>query len=462
MPLEDITAGSTIADLDLAHPASSDPRSQAPLIFANIKKALQYTFPNISATVNAAASELDFAAVGGTASGTCIFKSQAEFLSGYKASGSATTVLAQGIYQGRLVYQIDSDYGLQQATGRDYPILLNSSFDIRQGLSGTYTLASSDVYVADGWTGRKSSSASLVAFIETSDVPAVSLLKTYVPAALRVRAAIPVTSPGATNYGFLTQPIEGTEYRRIAQRPWVLTFAVKSSALGTHNVWFAGGGNYYLAEYEISATGTWTYIETTVPASPSTGTWDYSTGEGIRVGWTLYAGSGYRIAPGSWGTSEGYLSTAGVNVMSATDAYLTIAAPCLAPGVVGQRYSAEPYNAALSRARRYYNTSYGPGAVVGAASAPAGAIGCVGSSAVTANEVMAVIEYPERMRIAPTVTFYNPVTGTAGFFESWASSHSYTATTTLESRDRFTLQKETAAATGGQRYYIHYVANARL
>lgn len=74
MALETITAGSTIDDLDTASPGGGEDISQGDDHLINIKKAVKFTFMNISATVSSVASELDFAHKGGTVSGNAYIK----------------------------------------------------------------------------------------------------------------------------------------------------------------------------------------------------------------------------------------------------------------------------------------------------------------------------------------------------------------------------------------------------
>lgn len=75
MALESITSGAanTIADLDPTWPLVGDDVGQGDDHIRNIKKALQLTFENVSATVSGVASELAFAHKGGTVSGTALF-----------------------------------------------------------------------------------------------------------------------------------------------------------------------------------------------------------------------------------------------------------------------------------------------------------------------------------------------------------------------------------------------------
>lgn len=75
MALEDITAGSTIADLNTANPVTGDPISQGDDHLRNLKKAIKQTYPNVDSTVSASPAELDLAHKGGTISGSLVVMS---------------------------------------------------------------------------------------------------------------------------------------------------------------------------------------------------------------------------------------------------------------------------------------------------------------------------------------------------------------------------------------------------
>ena len=93
MALEDITAGNTIANLVLTNPADGDDASQGDDHIRNLKKSLQYTFPNISATASGVAAEFAFAHKGGTVSGNAVILGS---LSVSGAMSVATTLSVSG------------------------------------------------------------------------------------------------------------------------------------------------------------------------------------------------------------------------------------------------------------------------------------------------------------------------------------------------------------------------------
>lgn len=93
MALEDITAGHTIANLVITNPADGDDASQGDDHIRNLKKALQYSFPNISATASGVAAEFAFAHKGGTVSGNAVILGT---LSASGAVNFATTLSVSG------------------------------------------------------------------------------------------------------------------------------------------------------------------------------------------------------------------------------------------------------------------------------------------------------------------------------------------------------------------------------
>jgi hypothetical protein len=100
MGVESITsvAASTIADLNPAWPLGSDPKSQADDHLRLTKKALQLTFPTVTATVSASPAELNFAHKGGTVSGAAVVKGDVDVKGGFSVSGTAVfnvNVIAQ-------------------------------------------------------------------------------------------------------------------------------------------------------------------------------------------------------------------------------------------------------------------------------------------------------------------------------------------------------------------------------
>lgn len=91
MGVESITsvAASTIADLNPDWPLGSEPKSQSDDHHRLVKKALQLTFPAVTATISASPAELNFAHKGGTVSGNATVKGDLDVKTGFSVSGTA-------------------------------------------------------------------------------------------------------------------------------------------------------------------------------------------------------------------------------------------------------------------------------------------------------------------------------------------------------------------------------------
>lgn len=95
MSLEDITSGHSIADLNPANPGGDEVVGQGDDHIRNIKKALRYTFPAVSGTVVSTQKELNFAAQGGTVSGSVVVKGDVDITGSLTCS--ATGVFKTGL-----------------------------------------------------------------------------------------------------------------------------------------------------------------------------------------------------------------------------------------------------------------------------------------------------------------------------------------------------------------------------
>jgi len=115
------------------------------------------------------------------------------------------------------------------------------------------------------------------------------------------------SSIAAGDYCTIATRIEGYNWLPFAQRQFTLSFWVKAAKTGTHCVYFRNSGTSdrtYVAEYTISAADTWEWKTITVTASPSAGTWDYTTGRGLEIGWALSCGSTFQTTAGAWQTGN--------------------------------------------------------------------------------------------------------------------------------------------------------------
>lgn len=174
-------------------------------------------------------------------------------------------------------------------------------------------------YTADRWW-YTTIGAAAYDVLRSTDVPAVAALVPLTNYSLHLDVTTAAAAVAAGEYRGITQSIEGYTWASFAQAPFAIGFWVKDTITGTHCVALrnAGVDRSCVLEYTVSVADTWEYKTVAVPASPSAGTWLYTTGAGVYVSWILGGGSTYQTTPGAWQVGH-FLSTANqVNSASST------------------------------------------------------------------------------------------------------------------------------------------------
>lgn len=126
------------------------------------------------------------------------------------------------------------------------------------------------------------------------------------------------SSQANTDLVVLSQNIEGYTFRQIAQKPMAFSFWARGDITGTYCISFhnTASNQSIVFEYQLSGVSTWEKKTFQIPPSPSSGTWDYSTGVGLGVRFAIAAGSNSQGAPGAWTTSNNYATSNQVNLMA--------------------------------------------------------------------------------------------------------------------------------------------------
>lgn len=227
---------------------------------------------------------------------------------------------------------------------------------------------------------------------QSTDVPTNSGLYN----SLRATVTTADTNIAAGEYSVLVQLIEGYNVADLVDVPITLSFWVRSSKTGIHCVSFKNSGDdrSYISEYIINSVNTWEKKSITVSSGlPTSGTWNFTNGRGLLVGWVMAAGSTYQTSTiNSWDSSNSLSTANQVNCLDTVGNIFAITGVQLEKSPGATPFEFRNYEVELLLCQRYYSVS--------SASMRWGSPGS-GQSAISP------LYWPVVMRVAPTVTFNN-------------------------------------------------------
>jgi hypothetical protein len=341
-------------------------------------------------------------------------------------------------------------------------LIINGDMAIAQ--RGASFTTGSSTYNLDRWATSKSSAA-VHTVTQDTDVPTFAQSGYNFQNSLRYNLITPDTSIASTEYVLTYQVLEGYNFAKIAQKAFTLSFWVKATTTGTYCVSFRNstGDRSYVAEYTINTTDTWEKKTITVAASPSAGTWNYTTGVGLNISWTLAGGASYQTTAGIWqnpGAST-FLCTANqVNGVNTASANFRITGVMLNEGLNAASFQLAGETSAeeLLLCQRYYEKSYPPTVVPGT-------VWTGGSSTGVANSTGRAVtgtRFRILKRANPTMTIYNPgILNTINQFQN-PGVNSVVIVPPTGDVSGIDFIDGAATLTTGQAYLFHWTADAEL
>ena len=180
------------------------------------------------------------------------------------------------------------------------------------------------------------------------------------------RKSLKITSssaynPGASDYFLITQDIEGYTASRAAfgtssAKPVTLSFWVRSSLTGTFacSIRNKAFNRTHIKEYTISSADTWEYKILTFPGITD-GTWETGSNQGIRVNWSLGAGTDFHGAADTTLNTNDYATAASTNVVSTNGATWYMTGAQFEIGRNGTEFEHRSYGEELALCQRYFH-----------------------------------------------------------------------------------------------------------
>jgi hypothetical protein len=345
--------------------------------------------------------------------------------------------------------------------------IINGDMRIDQRNAGASVSLASSAYATDrfAWHDSNEAGKAVGTLQQVSDAPA------NFSYSLRLTTTTAKTSTGVANRAQFRPYPEGYN---VADFNWgtanarsvTLSFWVKASATGTYPVAFVNQteDRSYVTTYTVNAISTWEYKTITIPGDTS-GTWDKTSGIGIRLTFDMGSGSNY-VAPtaNTWATGW-YFSVAGVNKpVSVLNSTWQITGVQLEIGTAATAFETRPITTELQLCQRYFYKTYNTEVAVGT-STSVGSIYCE----TLADGTLARLKpfnprLPVSMRATPSVTLYTQ-TGTAGAINVYSNSASTLTVSSVQNHGTNSLFSYIQTSTNGvaaQTYELHATASAEI
>ncbi|HJW23752.1 MAG TPA: hypothetical protein VJ576_02550 [Rhodocyclaceae bacterium] len=327
--------------------------------------------------------------------------------------------------------------------------IINGDMRIDQRNAGASVTPTGSNYVLDRWYAWLSQ-GSKYSIQQSSMAPAgftSSLLVTSTSS----------YSVGASDFFAINQIIEGLGISDLAwgsaqAQSVALSFWVHCSLTGTFGGCIQNNARdrSYPFTYTINSANTWEQKTVVIPGDTA-GTWLKDTGAGLRLLLGLGVGSTYSAAPGAWAALNYWSATGAQSIVGTNGATFYLTGVQLEAGTVATPFERRPYGLELILCRRYYEKSYDVATAPGSATM-AGAI----YSGAPATSIYTGVPFRVSKRTAPTVTIYNPVSGTAGNTSGASGNVAVTSSTCSENNIR------DISSVNGAYINWHYTASAEL
>lgn len=279
-------------------------------------------------------------------------------------------------------------------------IIINGSMDIWQRSASFQPANNARTYLADRWSVNLSTGGAIAVTrsersANASNVPTLAQSGVFFTNSLLISVSAVDVVVAAGEFASLEYAVEGYDWRQIAHKPINLSFWVNTRQSGIYAVSFANSGNdrSFVQNYTISAIATWTKVSVPVPEAPTAGTWDYSSGLGLRVRFALEAGTTFQGGAGNWTAANLLATSSQVNFLGSAGNTFAITGVQLEEGQFATPLDIQHYEQELALSKRYFqkwpDTSITGNRAFG--------------HAVSTSRALFNVNLPVEMRAAPTV-----------------------------------------------------------
>jgi hypothetical protein len=252
-----------------------------------------------------------------------------------------------------------------------------------------------------------------------------------------------------------------------------ISFWVRSSLTGTFggSVINNGFDRSYPFTYTISTANTFEYKTVTI-AGDTSGTWLKTNGIGLRIYFSLGAGTDRSGTAGAWNSNNNFSATGAVSVIATSGATFYITGVQLEKGSTATSFDYRPYGTELALCQRYYETSY-EGVKVPTNNASSQIINGIGSTTYVGGGAGSVSQslnsttFKVTKRAAPTMVIYSYASSTTSTVSNgWSGADLASGSGTLgtANANSFNIYNATGSSITVNSYAVmfNYSASAEL
>jgi hypothetical protein len=233
-------------------------------------------------------------------------------------------------------------------------ININGNFFIWQRGTSAITVSGDDDFTCDRFKGWANGGGTFTVE-QSTDVPS----NEFEFSAKLINTAVDSSVAAGDDYRWATD-IEGYDVARLAYgssdaKTATLSFWVKSSLTGTYCGAFYSttASRHYIYEYTISSANTWEKKTITVEGD-TTGSWNRTNGNGLRIYWGFGSGSDVQGTADVWAAGEKWETTNQAAWIGSASATFYITGVQLEVGETATPFEHRSFGDELRRCQRYF------------------------------------------------------------------------------------------------------------
>jgi len=311
-------------------------------------------------------------------------------------------------------------------TGRN--LIINGAFSVFQRGTSATTVNGNDIFAADRFKGWANGGGTFTVE-QSTDVPN----NEFEFSAKLTNTATDGSVAASDNYRWATD-LEGYTVSQLGYghsdaKAVTLSFWVKSSLAGTYcgALYSTTASRHYIYEYTISSANTWEKKTITITSGDTTGSWNKTNGNGLRIYWGFGSGTDYQGTAGAWTAGEKWETSNQAAWIGSASATFYITGVQLEVGDTATPFEHRSYGDELARCQRYCyaQARYGDGSVGVDANGSTYLHCATYNSTISPARSFVTFQYPVMMRANPDLTYTASGGATTSDFSNAGGLHLY-------------------------------------